>query len=314
MIMIKKGIAVGNFLGLVVGVCVLAGCGLGQETHCSKINLGTHHFYNNVVSYGQVMAGWKLGEHHKSGVIREHRETEHFYLKYPNKVKVDPYQLVRLKTSNSQLAGAIFKIEEDELYKRSEHQSSWLISIIYTCNPVMKTNIELELKVSVPSCDMLEVKWSKICGNSLAPIPGLNASITSGNFKNVQVISDGIFDIQDPKLEGFTKRDADSFVGHSIALGVPSIEINFWLSPHVSDDLAQLGFINMLESNHGEMNILTREQAEQNMYNREFETPKFIFDESVTFYDAKGDMQWGGAVTRNSGVNKFIVVKPNRKH
>ena len=44
--MIKKGIAVGRLLELVVGVCVLAGRGFGQETHCSKINLGTHHFYN----------------------------------------------------------------------------------------------------------------------------------------------------------------------------------------------------------------------------------------------------------------------------
>lgn len=49
------------------------------------------------------------------------------------------------------------------------------------------------------------------------------------------------------------------------------------------------------------MGVLTREQAEQNMYNREFESPKYIFDESITYYDAKGDMQWGGAVTRNSG-------------
>jgi hypothetical protein len=98
---------INNLVGFTLALwLILTGNGLGQEAHCSKINMGTAQFYNNVISYGQVMQGWKLGEHHKSGVIREHRETEHFYLKYPKNSTPDPDQLVRLKASNSALAGA----------------------------------------------------------------------------------------------------------------------------------------------------------------------------------------------------------------
>ena len=105
--MTKINNLVGRFFGLPLALwLILAGHGLGQEAHCSKINMGTAQFYNNVISYGQVMDAWKLGEHHKSGVIREHRETEHFYLKYPKKSTPDPDELVRLQASNSVLAGA----------------------------------------------------------------------------------------------------------------------------------------------------------------------------------------------------------------
>lgn len=56
---------------------------LAQQT-CPDMNLGTHLDYNNVISYGTLRDSWKNQNDKKLNTIRENRETDYFYLKYPD--------------------------------------------------------------------------------------------------------------------------------------------------------------------------------------------------------------------------------------
>ena len=128
-------------------------------------------------------------------------------------------------------------MEEDKTSEKSENKSAFLIGIIYICNPIIKTTLKIELTIKIPGCDNLVVNWEKVCGNSLSPMPGLNASLTTGKFINVPIITDGNFDIGDPRMAINPQEiNVPAMVSqNSVTIGTNKAEITFWINPNMDN-------------------------------------------------------------------------------
>ena len=165
-----------------------------QSQTCPEINIGTHIDYNNVVSYGTVAESWNKGEHKRSGIIRQNRETDYFYIKY-NKMpsNVEPYSVVSLNSTNTEYAYTIFKVD-------AESKHVLVISVIYICIPIISSILDIVMEFTIKGCDPFKIYWEKNCGNMLSPIPGLQAKQDTENIKDIQLLRNGFFDVLDDRL------------------------------------------------------------------------------------------------------------------
>lgn len=49
-----------------------------------------------------------------------------------------------------------------------------VLSIVYSCNPIVSVSQRISLKFSILGCGYFEIEWTKICGNLNNGLPNLN--------------------------------------------------------------------------------------------------------------------------------------------
>lgn len=113
---------------------------------------------------------------------------------------MDPYKVIRIKSSNSDFAYTLFKSSIFKQTTNTTQDPHTIISasVIYVCVPFLKMDLKVEMIITVPGCDPVTIFWIKICGNILTPVPGFYGWLDTPKFKNIQVIWEGLFDVSDP--------------------------------------------------------------------------------------------------------------------
>lgn len=279
---------------------------------CDKVNMSTPHpDGNNVIAYGKVQPSWFNGEHQRSGILRKRRETDYFYLTFNFATDLDPYKIVSIQSTNTALAYTLFKVDRNPISETSAIKASYLISTIYECNPLIQTTLTIELLVKLPGCPPMVMIWSKMCGNTLAPIPGLEAFITSVYTKSLhkeRFINQGLFDFDRSKPEFL---DPSNHNGNTIVLDDHRVQLDFKIMG-VPPSVIEFAYGDQLELPGTPRK--TRDQIAAQYNTRQFDQPKLHFDESIGDIEVVGRMLDGGAFLNYTETSMIIDVMKCKKN